>query len=225
MKKFFTVLMMMLALNFLAGAGGVAWLFHSGHLDRSKVARVKELVFPPAVPVPPTKDLKDPATTQPTLRLDQLMAHQTGRPASEQVEFIQHTFDAQRLELDREQRDLQDLKRQVDLANQKLAADRTSLEKEKTALTAREQESTRLQTDRGFQDTLQLYNTMPAVQVKKIFLTLNPPTVQQYLEAMQPRNAAKIIKEFKTPDETAFIQKVLEGMRLAQASAGDGKQP
>ena len=125
------------------------------------------------------------------------MAQQTGRPASEQVEFIQHTFDAQRLELDRERRDLVDLQRQVDLANQKLAADRAAVEKEKTALAAREQETTRLQTDKGFQDTLLLYNSMPAVQVKKIFLTLSEPTVQQYLETMQPRTAAKIIKEFK----------------------------
>jgi hypothetical protein len=38
---------------------------------------------------------------------------------------------------------------------------------------------------------------------------------------MQPRQASRIIKEFKTPDETARIQRVLEKMRNSQASAGN----
>jgi hypothetical protein len=39
--------------------------------------------------------------------------------------------------------------------------------------------------------------------------------VQHYLEAMDPRDATKIIKEFKTPDELSRIQTVLERMRTA----------
>ncbi len=56
-------------------------------------------------------------------------------------------------------------------------------------------------------------------------MTLNETTVQQYLQAMDTRTAGKIIKEFKTSDETAFIQRVLERIRLAQVSATDGKSP
>jgi hypothetical protein len=48
---------------------------------------------------------------------------------------------------------------------------------------------------------------------------LDDKTIKNYLEAMQPRTAAKIIKEFKSPDETARIEKIMEQMRLAQASA------
>jgi Rod binding domain-containing protein len=66
---------------------------------------------------------------------------------------------------------------------------------------------------------------MPAKQVKTIFMTLSATTVQQYLEAMQPRAAAKIMKEFKTPGETVFIQQVLENMRQAQPAADVQKRP
>ena len=60
---------------------------------------------------------------------------------------------------------------------------------------------------------------MPPKQVKQIFATLDDQTVVNFLQAMEPRTAAKIIKEFKTDDEVARMQKVLEKMRQAQASA------
>jgi hypothetical protein len=41
---------------------------------------------------------------------------------------------------------------------------------------------------------------------------------------MDARQAGKIVKEFKTPVERAFILKVLESMREVQASSTDGKQ-
>ncbi|MGA2584397.1 MAG: hypothetical protein ABSG31_14060 [Tepidisphaeraceae bacterium] len=215
MKKFFTLIMALLAINFLAAAGGVGWMVQSGHLDKAKIKQVRDLLFPPPTPVAAaTQPSADSATTQPTLRLDQLMAQESGRSVSEQVDIIQRSFDEKMLELDRKQNELNDLKRQVDLANQKLAEDRQSLDAEKAALAAQEQEQSKLQSDQGFQDSLALYSSMPPKQVKAIFMTLSEDTVEHYLDAMQPRTATKIIKEFtKSPDETGFIQRVLERMR------------
>jgi hypothetical protein len=70
--------------------------------------------------------------------------------------------------------------------------------------------------DKGFQDSLALYNTMPGKQVKTIFMSLDDATVQQYLQSMTPRSAGRIVKEFKTPEETARIERVLERMRQAE---------
>ena len=36
MKKFFNVIVLMLAVNFLTAAGGVGWLYQSGHLDKQR---------------------------------------------------------------------------------------------------------------------------------------------------------------------------------------------
>jgi hypothetical protein len=234
MKKFFTLIMCVLALNFLAAVGGVAWLFQSGHLDKGRIKQVRELLFPPPVAAAAaTQPSADSATTRPFLRLDDLMAQQVGLPASEQVALIHRTFETENLELDRKQREVEDLKRQVDLANQKLAADRKALEQQQAQQAALEQQQNKLQNDKGFQDSLSLYTSMPSKQVKTIFMTLSEPIVEQYLDAMPPRTATKIIKEFnKTPDEIAFIQRVLERMRnstapdsQSQATLANSKQP
>jgi hypothetical protein len=37
-----------------------------------------------------------------------------------------------------------------------------------------------------------------------------------YLEAMDPRAVAKIVKEYKTPDELDRIQKIMEKIRKAE---------
>jgi hypothetical protein len=44
---------------------------------------------------------------------------------------------------------------------------------------------------------------------------LDEATMTRYLEAMPPRTAARIMKEFKTPDEVNRIHRVMERMRLA----------
>jgi multidrug efflux pump subunit AcrA (membrane-fusion protein) len=218
MKKLLTVIMLTLGLNFLALAGGVGWLFKNHKLDREKIMAIKEIVFPKPAPEVPTTEPSDEPTTQPIMRLDELLAKATGRSASEQVEFIQHAFDAQMAILDRRQRELIDLQRQVDLSKEQMSKDRSALDEQKKALDAREQQATKLASDKGFQDSLALYNGMAPKQVKTIFMGLDDQTIKNYLEAMEPRTAAKIVKEFKSADETARIQKIMEQMRLAAVS-------
>jgi hypothetical protein len=219
MKKIFSLLTLVLAINFLALAGAVGWIVKTKGVDRAKMMAIKEIIFPTATTQPTTEPVvADEATTQPAIRLDELVARQAGRTAAEQVETIQHSFDAKVAELDRRQREVQDLDRQVDLAKQQMARDRAALNAEKAALKAREDQSTKLASDQGFQDALSRYIAMPPKQVKQIFTTLDDQTVVNYLQAMEPKTAAKIIKEFKTDTEIAQIQRILEKMRQAQAS-------
>jgi hypothetical protein len=218
MKKLFNVFVLTLAANFLAFAGAIGWLWQSKRLDGAKVEAIREIVFAKKLDGPTTRPASDGApTTQPIMRLEELLARATGRTAAEQVEFIQHSFDAQVAQLDRRQRELNDLQRQVDLAKAQLSKDRTTLEGDQQNLAAQQQQANRLAGDKGFQDSLLRYQAMPSKQVKQIFMTLDEETVTNYLQMMEPRNAARIIKEFKTADEVVRIQKVLERMRLAQA--------
>ena len=218
MKRIFDLFVLVLAINFLVLAGAVGWVVKNQHVDHDKMMAMKEIVFPSTAPAATTEPIAD-ATTQPTLRLDELVARQSGRTAAEQFETIQHTFDAQMAQLDRRRREVDDLKRQVDLAKVQMAHDRDALEKEKTDLKNREDQAAKLASDQGFQDALNRYIAMPPKQVKQIFLTLDDTTMTNFLQAMEPKTAAKIIKEFKTDEELARIQKVLERMRQAQASA------
>jgi hypothetical protein len=217
MKKLFDVLVLVLALNFVIVAGLATWIVKSRNVDREKMTAIKEILYPATAPAT-TQPAVD-ATTQPSLRLDELVARQSGRTAVEQVEFIQHTFDAQMAQLDRREREVKDLERQVELAKAHMARDRVAFETEKLELKKREEQSSKLASDQGFQDALQRYIVMPPKQVKQIFASLDDPTVVNFLQAMEPKTAAKIIKEFKTDEEVARMQRVLERMRQAQASA------
>jgi flagellar motility protein MotE (MotC chaperone) len=221
MKKLFDVFVLLLAVNFLAVAGFAVWLVKSHRVDRDKALAIREMVFPSTAPA--TQPAAD-ATTQPTAALDELVARASGRTAAEQVEFIQRTFDAQRAQLDRREREVKDLERQVELAKQKMARDRLAFETEKLALKKREDEATKLANDKGFQDALDRYVSMPPKQVKQIFMTLEEKTAVSFLQAMEPSRAAKILKEFKTPDEVDRAQKFLERMRQAADNAKPAAQ-
>ncbi|HET6248969.1 MAG TPA: hypothetical protein VFE47_14830 [Tepidisphaeraceae bacterium] len=224
MKKLLSTLITLLAINFLAVVGGVGWLYQSGHLDKAKAAEVKKILFPPPTTQPaatqPSEDVPQPASE----RLAELLAKHSGHSAGEQVEFIQKTFDATTAQLDRREREVADREQQVANANAKLADDRKALEAERQRLTAQERQADKLASDKGFQDTLTLYSTMQSKQVKGLFMTMDEQGAAEYLDAMEPRDAGKIIKEFKTPDELDRLKRILEKMRHPPG-AGAATQP
>ena len=96
--------------------------------------------------------------------------------------------------------------------------ERKALDEKEKKLADREQQAQRLASDQGFQDSLALYETLPAKQVKTIFMGLDDAVVIQYLQAMESRTAAKITKEFKSPEESQRLQRLLERMRQPQAA-------
>lgn len=213
MKKLWGVFVLTLALNFLAVGVAVAYLYNDGRLDRKRLDAIKLLLYPPPPTQPAASQPADERSAEPVLRLGELLEQKSGLSTGEQLLFLQQTFDSRMAELDRRQRELLDLRRQVDLANGAVARDRTALEAEKKALADREQLAARLASDQGFQDSLKLYKSMPAKQVKQAFMTMDDETVRRYLQAMEPRGAAKIVREFKNPDEMRRIQQVIDQMR------------
>ena len=219
MKKLWNVFVLTLAVNFLAVVGAIAYLYSQGRLAPDRVQAIKSVLYPAPATQPaasqPVEGSKRRGAGEPVLRLGELLEQKSGLSTSEQLSLLQQTFDARMAELDRRQRELVDLQRQVDMANSNLARDRAALEAEKKQLAEREQLAAKLASDQGFQDSLALYKSMPARQVKQVFLSMDDETVQRYLQAMEPRGAAKIVREFKTPDELARIRKILDQMRGA----------
>lgn len=226
MKRLVIALAFTLALNFLVVAGFVGWLVKTGQLDRARMAAIKEIVFPKPAPPAPAAPV-DAATTQPALRLGELLAKTSGMPASEQLEYIRAEFDAQMAQLDHAHRKLLAMEQQVKAAQEQVARDRAKLLKDQQALSTKAKEADRLATDKGFQDSLALYESMPARQVKTIFIGLEDDTIIRYLQAMDARAASKITREFKTPEESERLKKLMERMRLAedQVSAAGAAPP
>jgi hypothetical protein len=218
MKKIFSALALVLAVNFLAEVGGIAYLFKEGKLDREKVTAIKQIVFPPPATQPTTQAVEFVASP-PTLKLEELLAQYAGRPPAEQLEHIRASFDSQTTQLERSVREFQSLKQQVEDAQRKVEKDRAAMEARAKALDAREKQAEKLAGDKGFQDALAMYQSMPSKQVKTVFMGLDDATVVQFLQAMEPRAAAKITKEFKSAEEAQRLAKLLERLRQPQAAA------
>src|SRR5205085_11105812 len=112
MKRFWDILVLVLALNFVALAGAVVWLKQTGRLERENIEAIRLILFPPPKVEPPATQPSAGPTTRPMMALDQLLARRTGvHSAAEQVEFIQQTFDYQMGQLERRSRELDDLRR------------------------------------------------------------------------------------------------------------------
>ena len=219
MKRLLAVISGTLALNFLVALAGIVWLYQTGKLNDERVKQIKEIVFAPATQATTRPSGERDPSTQPSMGLEQLLAKVSGRPASEQVEFMQRTFDAQSALLDARFAELEKQRATLTSAQTQFTKDREALAAREKALAAREQEQARLASDKGFQETLELYGTMPPRQVKTIFMSLDDATVVRYLKSMESRAAGKIIKEFKSADETARAAKLLEAMRVSDAAA------
>lgn len=221
MKKLLTVVILTLALNFLAAAVGIAYLFQNGTLTREKIAAIKAVLGPATTQASTQPDKKDEAdaTTQPTVRLEELLAKVSGRPAGEQVDFLQRTFDAQMAQLERRQRELEDLRLKAEASKGEASRLLAQVTERQKKLDAREKALKQQTEDKGFEDSLTLYNSMPPKQVKDVFMSLDDATVTKYLRAMDAGRAAKILKEYKTSSETERVQRIMEMIRLQQADA------
>jgi hypothetical protein len=224
-KKLLTVVLLVLAINFLLVAGGIGYLVGTGKLTKITFGRIQEVlagaeIAPPAAATQPSAT--QPASTQPVDTLAEVLARQAGRPTAEQLDLIQSTMDSQTAILDRRQREIEDLKRQVDTATAAVTREREQLAQQRKAFDAQTQEAAKLLTDQGFQDALLLYQTLPPKQVKQIFGGLDDATVQRFLQAMPPGKAAKIIKEFKLPEENSRMGIIIERMRQGKTAEAGG---
>ena len=221
MKKLLSVVMITLALNFLAAVGGIAYLFQTGALTKEKIATIKQLIGPATTQGPTTEEKKDEpdASTQPTLRLETLLAKVSGRPAGEQVEAMQRSFDAEMAQIDRREREVQGMRREVENLKASLDVEVAALAERQKKLDAREKTLQKDTTDKGFTDSMALLDEMQTKDAKSAIAGMDDATAVKYLRAMEPSRAAKIMKEFKTPAEAARVLKIMEMIRGSQAEA------
>jgi hypothetical protein len=111
----------------------------------------------------------------------------------------------------------QDLRHRQDLL-EKLQADITAklalIEEAKKASEPKAATAESLAKAENFQKSLALYDELKAKQVKDIFTeNKDPDLAAKYLATMESSRAAKIIGEFKSPEERAFIATVLDRIR------------
>jgi hypothetical protein len=239
MNKIGSFLGLLAILNLLGLVGLVAFLAATGRLDSAKAHAIADLLRHQNTPATVRDQLDDlleksvPATAPATSTAPATapaIANPLAASAEDRLAYARQAMEQERLRLETQAQELQHRQELLDRQQALFAIQRASLEKDKTEFDSRVAASASKIKNENFQKTLALYDTLKPTQIKELFLTIPPDTrvetVADFILAMDPDRSGKIIGEFQTPEEEAFIARVLERIRTAgTASASTSAVP
>jgi flagellar motility protein MotE (MotC chaperone) len=233
-KKLMAFVSMVCLLNVLAAAGLVGYLVATGRLDKVKGQAVVDLLRHKGTPENFREELYDilePAAatasapaTGPASR-PAVAGGETGpATAEERIDYARRAMEQERLQLEAE---AQDLRHRQELLTQVQAQVEEKLKRiddQKKAFDEAVAKEQGKGSTENFQKSLALYDELKPKQVKELFVGMPVEQAAKYLDAMAPDRAAKIIGEFKSPEDRAFLNKVLEQLRSAGTGAASGSR-
>jgi hypothetical protein len=201
------------------------WLWRSGRLDRDRVLEIKGMLATPIAEVAAAEDEAakaaeaeaEAARARPVIpAVDSIARNAQFTREGEQERLLRRRLaDEQQLlvaQLDTRMQDLASLREQVGAGAQTggaaAAAERQRREGEQFSKAVKQMES------------------IPAAQAKRILRgMIDGGQMQQavaYLNAMQPRAASKVLREFKTEEETAVARELIEQLRQFGGEGTEG---
>jgi hypothetical protein len=223
MRSLWQAISILAVLHLLLLIAVAGWLYGTERINRQRLERLRD-VFALTIEQEKEKKAAEEAEAQKAAEEAERLARHAGLGPQSTAQRLAQTQIRDELMLRQMERTVAEIN---DLRNSlKLAQDR--MEKEKAELLAArrevEQRLAELQgrfDDEGFQKNIDLFERLPGKQVKEIFLDLaakgQADQVVAYLQAMQPRKAAGVLKEFKTEQEVALAVELTERLR-AQGS-------
>ncbi len=222
LKKLLLALVVTASINFVGLVVATAMLATKVDLSREKLTEVKDVLFPPPAEPEPL-EIVDDTPPKPTAMesLYALLDAQSGKPADERVDSVSREMDARLASVMREKRTLEDRLAQLARASGALAAERKAHAETVADWQRRVAAAADRAEDAGFAETLTLYEAMAARQVKDVFEGLDDEVALQFLRAMDPRKASKVLKEFEAGPETERVRRLLEMMRTGDLAAAD----
>lgn len=219
MKSVLQAIVVVLVIHALGLFGVIGWLAGTGRLSNARLAEVRQ-VFAVSV--------------EAEAKQAELAAIAAEAKAEEELEKARDAglmpiSVADRLESEQERnemllRQLERTRREIKALSQNLNLSRQRMEKEREETAAVRDEllqkvadiEARLNSD-GFKRSVALYESLPAKQVKRMFIGLmsqnKTDQVVAYLEAMDERKAAGVLKEFKEDAEIARAVELTERLR------------
>jgi flagellar motility protein MotE (MotC chaperone) len=233
MKKILTFLALLCVLNLLATAGLVGYLAATDRLDMPKLHTIadllrhkgsperlreqaSEIIEPPPATAPATAPASRPALADVGLERGPVTAQ-------ERLDYARQAMEQERLQLENEAQDLRHRQELLLQLQAQVEAKLRKIEETKKAFEDELAKASSKDNDAGFQKTLALYSELKPKQVKDLFVGMQPDVVVRFMQAMPPDQAAKIIIEFKTLEEKAFINGVLERLRGSGTNSASAK--
>lgn len=211
-----------LLLNLLAAAGFVGWMHMDGRIDKDRVQKVVDMF---------SLTIQEEADQEAQLQAMEEKAQQL----ADQVARLEAVADGPttlRDRLDQDQQASETAMQKIAFFNEQNKALReemarfkadhaqrvAQLEKERQAFEDWVQRRAEQTEDANFQQVIELYETQAPKQTKQAFQALmqqgQTDQVVEYLAAMSPRKAGKVLSQFKTPNEIPQAVDLLERLRV-----------
>jgi len=135
-------------------------------------------------------------------------------------------------QIERTRKEVEDLRRNLKLAQERVQKQHDQLMAEKKAVEEKLTQIEQRLNDEGFKKAVQLYEALPAKQTKQMFVKLigegQIEQVVMYMEAMESRKAGGVMKEFKSEADLAMAVDIAERLRARGThlvSQAKGVQP
>ncbi len=216
MRMTYHVIALVCIIHVLGAAGVGAWLGASGRLSRDRVVDVKNVfaitVAEQRQQEAQTAELVRQAERQ-TERVEAMIAGST----AERLDDEQRRHELTLRQLERTRREIESLRDNLELSRRLMEKEKREVLDEKQAAEQRLAQIEQQLNDAGFKRAVGLLEQLPADQAKKMFLRMieqdKVAQVVMYLESMQPRKAAAVLREFDQSHEVARAVELTERLR------------
>jgi hypothetical protein len=224
MKKIASFLGLLAVFNVLAVAALIGFLVATGRLDGNKARAISDLLRHKGAPTGLREQLADLLEPTAPATAPAATAPAASQPASdvplaasaqERIEFARQAMEQDRLRLETQAQELQHWQELLEREQAAFALKVAALERDRKVFDERVAATTARTKDESFQKSLALYDELKPTQIKDLFMGMPAPVVADFLLAMDPSRAGKIIGEFQTPPEQTFIATVLERIRAS----------
>lgn len=221
MRAVWIALCSLLVIHVIAGIAFMGWLRASGRLNRDRVHRVVEIFRPTIAQERADRKLAEKVEAEAKeqaaalARLEEVADGPT--TVADRLATDQQARELSLRKIERLQREIRDLTRNMEFARQQIGAQKADIDRERAAFEAYRQREIALKADDEFQRAVQTYEGLKPKQAKVMFQELigrgEMDKVVDYLAAMQLRKSAAVLGEFKADDEVAQAAELVERLR------------
>lgn len=223
MKTLWNVFSIVLLINVLVLIGVATKLYTDGHISRARIERTVAIYTPTLEQE--KKDLKKQVKLEAAALLEE-KNQQWRKKVEEGPVSVEDKINAdiqQREQMDqivsRLRRDRQALLDAMENYKNRIEQLQLQLSRQREQFEKRVEQTVRQAKSAGFKQAVAMYEQTKPRQAKQMFTKLinanasGRSQVIQYLAAMQPRNAAAVLKQFKTDQEITEAAGLIEGLR------------
>jgi len=220
MKTFARVIALLAVIHVLALGGLAGWLAATDRLNRDRAEQVVEMLattIEQAEQQRQAEQRKHAAEQAQRNRQARIANIGEAGSAAEQLAEQRKQNEVLLRRLERTRSEIQVLRDSLALARRRMEDQRDKLVEQKRTLEKRLETIEKQLNDDGFKRAVALYESIPPDQAKQMFLQLmeqnHTDQVVMYLEAMKPRKAAGVLREFEQGPEIARAVELTERLR------------